>query len=57
MQKRAEPLSANLGDRRRKRKVSVKGTSKLPPSVERRSGAAVRSTDFVSRHRNVSVFP
>ena len=28
---------------------SVKGGSELPPDFERRSGAAVRSTDFVGR--------
>jgi len=36
-----------VSDRRRQERWSARGTPELPPSVERKSGAAVRSTDFV----------
>ena len=39
--------TAEVSDRRREERWSARGTSELPPSVQRKSGAAVRSTDFV----------
>ena len=41
-------LTTEVSDRRRQGRWSARGTSELPPGVERRSGAAVRSTDLVS---------
>ncbi len=38
-----------VSDRRRQKRWSARGASELPPHVERKSGAAVRWTDFVGR--------
>src|SRR5438094_2704113 len=40
-----------MSDRRRRGPWSARGTLELLPGVERKSGAAVRSTDFVGRHQ------
>jgi len=42
--------TSELSGSRRQERWSAQGASELPPSVERRSGAAVRSSDLV-RHR------
>ena len=42
-------LTTEVTDRRRQGRWSAQGAYDLPPGVERRSGAAVRSTDFVRR--------
>ena len=42
-------LTIELSDRRRQGRSSAPGAFELPSGVERRSGAAVRSTDFVRR--------
>jgi hypothetical protein len=41
--------TTELSDSRRQARWSARGASELPPSVERRSGAAVRSRDLVRR--------
>jgi len=43
-------LTTKVSGRRRQGRWSARGASELPPSVERTSGAAVRSSDLVSRH-------
>jgi len=50
-------LTSEVSDRRRQERLSARRTAKWPPGVERRSGAAVRSTDlfaFHFSHRNCS---
>ena len=42
-----ERLTTEVSDRRRHGRWSARSTLELPSSVERRSGAAVRSTDLV----------
>jgi hypothetical protein len=42
--------TTKLSDSRRQRRWIARGASGLPPSVERRSGAAVRSSDLVRLH-------
>jgi hypothetical protein len=41
--------TAELSDSRRQERWSARGAPELPPGFERRSGAAVRSSDFVGR--------
>jgi len=45
-------LTTEVSDRRRQERWSARGTVELPPGVERRSGAAVRSTDLVRLFRH-----
>ena len=42
-----EKATTRVRDRRRQGRWSVKAAPELPPGVERKSGAAVRSTDLV----------
>jgi hypothetical protein len=44
-------LTTELSDSRRQERWSAQGTHELPPGVERSSGAAVRSSDFVRRSK------
>ncbi len=44
-----ENVATEVSDRRRQGRWSAQGAYDLRPGVERRSGAAVRSTDFVRR--------
>jgi len=50
--KRFFHLTAEVSDRRRAGRWSARSTLGLEPGVERESGAAVRSTDFVRPHAN-----
>jgi hypothetical protein len=40
-------LTSEVSDRRREGRRSAQGTAEWPPGDDRRSGAVVRSTDFV----------
>jgi hypothetical protein len=44
-------LTPELSDSRRQERRSARSTSELPPSVERSSGAAVRSSDLLKEEK------
>ena len=46
-------VTREVSDRRRRRQWSGRSALELLPDLERKSVAAVRSTDFVSLHFNI----